>query len=743
MITEVFISIDGENYTKLDLHKDENISMKYTQKDLQDISKIFSPYSMSFTFPATPKNRAAFGFFGDTDVIKINTENKFACKIYTDGVLNLTGFILLSDLKYKNNVPTDFTGNFATSMTNLKDRIGDALIGDLATERLKINWTPNTVYSLLQGANNTTIDGVNVSYFVPLISSNRVLGFNSNIESGLKDNVAYDSAVTPTSNGTIKSYELRPCLSFSSIIELIKKKYNLSVICPLDERPEYKDLFIWCNSETMLSNEAKKMTLKQGFGGVSWYDSKNEGDIPDPKKYVGTTSLSDNSFKVIKQRNENEWDKFFSFKIALENVLITGNSSASSSINVTLVRKSDNIILASKQIDLVAGKFSDKIQINDSLFVNNEIEFYVYVQFNQPTSWTNATYGIEFKYYDGKYGPFNSKRYATYQYQSLVNNNAVDILATNIDLFKTLPSIKVIDFLTSYFKMFNISVFDTSPNDENLYWLTPEDVQTSKKAYSKSVLDYTAYVNASDFKKSTASDYNYYNFKHADSKYKSNVDYLSQTGFEYGQAVNPLVKPANPREFVVQTTFTLMVPVILNGTSDVVTYYGFDNSSPEILPDGEARYTPNYGELTIFYNYGNTPISSVLGVQNNNTAGTLLNSPLNNYMKVLPWNKNLNSLGFSNLKFQDVVYDKSLYSKYYSAQTTRLLNPNVLSQEYSLILPSNEIYLNDSNSFQGQGETPTGFRLQNDIIIAENLFTILDATIDITTGKTKITLLNF
>jgi hypothetical protein len=34
--------------------------MKYTQKDLQDISKIFAPYSQNFNFPAT-KNRMAFG----------------------------------------------------------------------------------------------------------------------------------------------------------------------------------------------------------------------------------------------------------------------------------------------------------------------------------------------------------------------------------------------------------------------------------------------------------------------------------------------------------------------------------------------------------------------------------------------------------------------------------------------------------------------------------------------------------
>lgn len=35
------------------------------------------------------------------------------------------------------------------------------------------------------------------------------------------------------------------------------------------------------------------------------------------------------------------------------------------------------------------------------------------------------------------------------------------------------------------------------------------------------------------------------------------------------------------------------------------------------------------------------------------------------------------------------------------------------------------------------------FRLENDIIIGENRFSIVDSTIDITTGKTNLTLLNY
>jgi hypothetical protein len=75
-MTEVFVSIDNLEFTKLDLSKDESILMKYT-KDLQDISKIFAPIHKTLIF-LQRLNRMAFGFFGDTE-IKVN-EKKYFCK---------------------------------------------------------------------------------------------------------------------------------------------------------------------------------------------------------------------------------------------------------------------------------------------------------------------------------------------------------------------------------------------------------------------------------------------------------------------------------------------------------------------------------------------------------------------------------------------------------------------------------------------------------------------------------------
>lgn len=746
-MTEVFISIDNLEFTKIDLSKDESILMKYTQKDLQDISKIFAPYSQNFTFPATSKNRMAFGFFGDTDIVKVNTGKKYFCKIYTDGILNQSGFVILSELSYTNNKPEDFTGNFTTSMLNLKDRMGDDSIRTLTDSSLIVDWTYKNVFSLVKGMQNSIIDTINTSYFVPLISNIRVWGFNQNDTTLLKDNIAYKSTNLATSNNLINSNELRPAISFSTIIDLIIKKYGLNITCPLFGRKEYQDLYVWCTNELIYSTLLTKLTIKDTISPLYWYDSKNESGIPDPKKYTVTADLVNNTFKVTKRAlpftNSNEYVEFgFNYKVILTGVTVTGGS-ASTKATITLKKKTTLDIITSKEFDLVGTTFECVIPISDNLFIGNDIEFETHVSFNQPLSWNNCNYRIEFRYYDGKTGGFSGKEYATYGYEYLRNNNSADVSGTNIDLLKSLPSTKVVDFLSSFFKAFNISVFDTSPNDENLYWLTPYDIQTNGLPYSKATLDYTPYVDVSSYKKSVPSDYNYYNFKHATSKYKSNIDYASATTLEYGQAVNPAIKPKDAKEFKVETNFSLIVPVTISGTAGTLTHYGFTNDTPEIIDTGETRYTPNFGELTIFYSHGNTALPNAFGFKSTNNSGVNINAKLDSHIKVAPWNKDNESFAFSVLVDYDLnQYPINLYLKGYDSQTARLLDVNVLSQEYTFDLPSNEIYLNEATTIQGAGLTPSGFRLQNDIIVGETLFTIIDANIDITTGKAQLTLLN-
>jgi len=754
IITEVFVSLDGANYVKLDLHKDESLNLKFTKKDLQDLSKIFAPFSQGFTFPATPKNRAALGFFGDTDIIKINTESKFDAKLYTGGILNQTGFIKLENLAYRNKKPTDFSGSFTSTMTNLKDKIGDDYLKDLSDSAALVSWSNEGIQELLTSVKNLDLDGINIKHFVPLVSVNRVWTYDLTENSTLLDNIAYNQATPLDSSNLIKPEELRPAIYYSSILELIKKKYNLSIISPLEEREEYKDLTVWCNSERIVNNDYKILPILNGFGSLGWYDSKNEGGIPDPKKYTISTNLTNNTFTVNKRplpfsNSSNYIENAFQFRVSFEGVIITGGTETPE-VNIQYVRAADDVVFKTETFSLEGNSFNCVTQIDDELFIGlDSLEFYIKVQFLQPTSWSSCNFRIFFRYYDGKTGWFSRKEYAWYYYDSLMNNNSPLVSTDNIDLIKSLPAIKVADFLSSHFKAFNISVLDTSPDNESLFWLTPEDINSKNKVYSKAVLDYTSYVNTKEHDKEKPNDYNYYNFKHATSDYFSNKKYIEAFNLEYGQTVYPDIKPADPNEFKVETAFSIIPPINLKGTN-IITAYGFTNDSPDVLATGETRYTPNYDELTLFYSHGSTECATLgyLGVKLQQAYyGYFIKVkgvyPLNNYIKVTPVSKNGYSFGFSKLKINGIEFQNSLYLRYYEEQTSRLLDPNVLSQIFELTLPPSEIYLNDSTMIQGAGQTPAGFRLQNDIIIGENLFSIVDAIIDVTTGEAKIKFLNY
>jgi hypothetical protein len=738
MITEVYVSIDNLEFTKLDLFKDEAINIKKTQKDLQDISKIFSPYSLNFSFKATPKNRQAFGFFGDTKVIKVNTENKFYCKIYTNGMLTLNGFLQLSSITYKNNTAENFIGSFNTSLTDLKTRMGEDAINDLAT--LPISWSPKKVFTLMQSPENQTIEGINVSYFVPLISNLRVWSYDES--NTLLDNVKYNAGYLPTDINLIQPVELRPCISFSSVIDFIIKKYELNINCPLFSRSEYKDLVIYANNEKISNNLEKKLKIISPFGGYQW--DNTESSLPS--NYDISTDLTDSTFHLtllsppVFPPPLLTYRAFCRFSVFIQGVTTTSATSVAPTVIIRLKKKITDEVFKVKSFGLTGLDFNCIIDIENSFFTSNVLDFYITAEFNTPVIWNNTLYKMLGRYTFDPPGPVIAVNLVSKT--SSPNNNSLDFGADQIDLFKMLPATKNAEFLSSFFKIFNISVYEDSINTEKLNWLTPADVQTSGLSYSKARLDYTPYTNIDSVTKSSASDFNYFDFKHVKSKYKSNTDYLEQTGLEYGQATYPLIKPNKTVPFTVQDSFSIIPPVHLVG-STIPTFYGFTKDNPTILTGGQSRYKPNFNELTLFYNHGIKPLGVTLGVQSQNISGSLINAQLNNFVKVMPFSKNNNSLAWSDIVFDSIEYVDSLFLFYYANQIVRLLNPNALSQTYTLNLPSAEIYVNEATTIQGQGLVPIGFRLQNEIIIGETLFTIIDSNIDITTGKTKLTLLNF
>ena len=723
MTVEVYISLNGLDYERLDLMKSESINMKYIYKDTQDLSKIYSPYSQSFALQGSLNNQRILGFLGETKILKTKTNNNFDCKIYNNGLLSKKGLLKVTEARYEKGKIKSFTANFTTGLLSLKDRMGEDKVSDLGS--IALQWDSITIANALQGGRVSDVNGY--KYFVPLISNNRVWQIADINNLTKLDNIAYNTNADKNGDNFIKVSELSPALQFRTIIDLIKSKYDLDIIMPLEDEQFYNDLYVYCNK------------LEGSFSNEVYYDIVNPfltifyTYIPlDP--YLITADFFNNEFKITKTNSPYSYGICY-LDLNFYNVQNT-KSNEDITIDVTL-EVLDGTPIETKSITKPNGSeiSTFDFDIPDTKFTLNEFKFKIKVKSNVPITWVSSTVEL---YYDFRTASRRIQKIST-------NNNSTSMGMSKIDLFKSLPDLKVIDFLTSFFKTFNISVFESAPDDGRLYWLTTKDIKAENKEYSKSETDYTDYVTDDKVNKKITNDYNYYNFKHKQGKYKGNVDYLRRKGYEYGQLVYPTIKPTKDlSEFKVETNFTILESVKVDGLTNVKTAYGFTSDTPTVQPNNALRYKPNAEDFTLFFYNGHfRRIDGVLvnlGYLSIGANGLKSVSLLSSFPQSSSVHKSGFSLGFGLI---ETATNESLYENYYKDQTERLLEPNTLQSIFTLELPPSELVLNYANTNQGESNIPSGFRLQNDIIIGETKYSIIDATIDQTTGKTTLNLLNY
>jgi len=396
--TEIYISIDNENFYKIDLAKNESINMKYVLKDTTDLSKIFSPFSLSFTFPGILNNQRIFGFVGNTKVFKTKTDNVFACKIYSNGLLSQTGKLKLTEVREENGFIKSFTANFTTTMISLQTRMGSDLINDLPTSPIEIKWLPNDVFSSLS---SIKVHSSGAKYYVPLISRNRIFQRRLNTETNYLDNVFYVAGSDPTSTKTLKSSELRPAIQGRTIIDLIKAKYNLVIDMPLESTQEYNDWYVYCNAESTATNNLVKVDLINPFSLVL-ISQKNDpgGDgLPSSPRYIATMDTV-NDTVTITQNNSfypTRWGGDFELSLIMYGVIILDDASTSDFL--ITIKRSDGRILLSETFTSVSGQLTANINITDEMFIGTSLTFSIEISPKQISAWNNMDVFTTQEYY--------------------------------------------------------------------------------------------------------------------------------------------------------------------------------------------------------------------------------------------------------------------------------------------------------------------------------------------------------
>ena len=230
----VQVYIEGQ---RLDLFDDEQINVTSTQQNVQDISKVFTDFSQSFSVPASVNNNKIFEYFYENDINSTLDYNiRRNGNIEIDYTPFRTGKISLEKAEVKNNQAYSYQITFYGDVVSIKDKFSNDKLVDL------------TYLNLLSHAYNATeiknriIDGA-TDYKVryPLI-------FSRDITYGGGGSTDINPS---TGTGAVKFNELFPAIQLSQMIAAIGTKYSIAFTGTFLSTKRFKNAYLLCqNADT-------------------------------------------------------------------------------------------------------------------------------------------------------------------------------------------------------------------------------------------------------------------------------------------------------------------------------------------------------------------------------------------------------------------------------------------------------------------------------------------------------------
>lgn len=721
----IYVEVSPNYYERLDMFEDESVQLNIKLKDLNDIGKAFSTFSQTFSIPTSDNNKIYLQHFFNPDVKQINGR-KINAKIVLNGSVFKVGYILLQSKKVDS-----YSVQFFTGAATLKDRVGDDLLSSLAEDYpLLFKWDDATVYNYLS---NPILGG---PY---LISNSRVWTYGDDGPNDIAFRASGStSATTVVANQHVKKEDLRPTVRFKYIVDSINDKYDLNMdVNILNENnlnpTIYDNLVVYCNAKN------------SGISPTYFLPIQNQFPAPNGAyaqiAITGNTVTSEFNIRKVTPSNSGTLKSSF-FEITLTPKMIFDSVENAVTFDYIDTRPATSgQVLFSETINVNKDNLNIKSSFNVGSIERYNINvapltFKVRMKQTVPFIWDNCTYQLVSRVRSGLFSNLKITLASN-------DNTSATLDIDNLNLLTLLPSMKIIDFLDSFFKTFNLRVRED--------YSTNKIFIESPNFYGESEVDYTPYVNVEDVSIETQQVYKTYLLTHNTPKYNSSVAYATANkdnpnSKEYGQLIantSDYLSYGNG-EYSVKTKFNLMVPVMIPGVW-YSTYYGFDDSTPDFNEvDSSLTYQPNYDELTIFYamtyDYIYTSEYKDLAFVNEKAIfGYKYGNEVRRIDRVVFIGNATNmesvddyycSLGFKdevNPYYPTTIYQNNLYTEFYKKAIETLNNPYQYYYTFECYLPMNEIRV---------------FDIRNNILIGNNKYSVEEANIDLTTGKTKLKLVN-
>ena len=685
MIRRVQIYIEGNvvgDYEQIELFNDEKIIVNSSIQNLQDISKVFTDFSQSFTIPASPTNNRIMHHFYESD-IDIDTDangvplwnpnvrrNAF---IEIDFTPFRSGKIALEKANIVNGKVESYTIGFYGSVINLKDKFGKDKLSDLDLSFLDIPYTFNNVRDIIKGISSYT------SIKFPLISSKRLWSYGNSTTTDISIN-----------GGAINYTELFPALKISSILAAIENKYVLNFTGNFLLNNRFTNAYLWCkNTETF---------------------SVTTGDV---SLSIGSYNKQDGLTTIYNQTTDDGTVYMNNVNGVKDSIVIRNHNGANGTSNTRTLLQCNvvSVTSASLEIDLYNNDIFVRT-INGNTNTWNDL-------INVPNSQiTTGRYSVKVRTSTPLIGqirlyleqPYNGSRVLQYNLYGTTN----ETWSAKISFNKYMPEMTIEDFFTSLLKTFNLTCYGVNTNT---FKLEPLDDFYSRGA----LVDITENVITDSIEIKKALIFKTLNFEHAKSENFLNVEYYEENKKtrEYGDA-RITFENYDEGEYNIKTGFSDMLQTEL--TTNLQVGYSLGK-----FPSYEAQ-TPQPLLL-----YSDTTIT---GVSFKLTNGSGAYETITQYVPMgaeTTSNGKKYSLHFSSeiSNFASERNNKiniySLYETYYASYLANLYNPKCRLTTINTIFPISLL---------------TNLKLYDRVIVKDKRYLINDIKSDITSGECTLNLIN-
>ena len=406
------------------MFKDESVSITQSIQNVKDPSKIFTDFSKTFNLPASKINNKIFKHYYNFDIVGgFDARTKKSSNIELNNLPFRTGKIKLEGVDLKNNKPHTYKITFFGNTVTLKDTLGEDKLGNLAwLDNFVQPYSSSYVKNILQNGKNITVGGTSYPNAItcPLISATTRLYYDSTNGHAHDDlntgNLHYDSG-TGHQHGVLWS-DLKYSIRLDLIVKAIEEEYpsiQFSDDFFNQTNSAYYNLYMW-------------MHRTKGVAKSSTTSAPLYSQIVDSFTPTGTfiPNINNNGTTVSN----------FAY-------------GATTSSTVRVYNTSTN-------------PYNVVVKLNGSIYQKevNKTMYYSFNLSNMPSgTWTITLESVTLNTFSSVSWEFTSIQNQG-SYSATITSSTVQIDEI-FSFFPTqqLPELKIIDFLTGLFKMFNLTAY--------------------------------------------------------------------------------------------------------------------------------------------------------------------------------------------------------------------------------------------------------------------------------------------